>query len=65
MRRALIGGGCGPGFAVNLTINQHRHTAGQQGNVAFLPRHHVRQVFDRPGQVGDAFFQGGLIGHPW
>lgn len=43
-------------LSVRLPLQQHRHTPGQQGNFAFLPRHDIRQIVDRAGQVGQGFF---------
>jgi hypothetical protein len=63
MWRALIRRGRAAGFPVNLALDQQCHPAGQQRNLAFLPRHDIGQILDCPGQVGDAFFQLGLIGH--
>jgi hypothetical protein len=50
-------------LAVNFAFDQHHHAAGQQRNVPFLPGHDIGQILDRAGQVRDAFFKGGLIGH--
>lgn len=66
MGRPLVGGG---GIArltrlaVNLSLNQQHHAAGQQGDLAFLPGDDIGQILDRAGQVGDAFFDVYLIGH--
>ena len=50
-------------LAVNLSLNQQHHAAGQQGDFPFLPGDDIRQILDRAGQVGDAFFDVYLIGH--
>lgn len=48
---------------VHLALDQQHHAAGQQRNLAFLPRHDIGQVIDRAGQMGDAFLECGQVGH--
>ena len=65
MRRFLIGVGGTLPFTFRLTFGQQADEAGQAVQLLGLTGHHIGQVIDGAGQVGDAFFglkgvQGGL-----
>lgn len=57
MRGPDVGfGGLACAFAVGLAFCQKLGQAQQAVDVFGLRGHHIRQVFHRAGQMGDAFF---------
>lgn len=66
MRRGLVsqwGHLAARHLPLGLSLHQHGDTAGQHGNLSFLPGDDVGQVLNRADKVGEAFFMCGNIGH--
>lgn len=66
MRWALVTDGHGPAcvqFPLCLPLHQNAQAVRQFAQLVLLPCDDIGQVVNRATEVGDLFFEAGLIGH--